>query len=210
MLFRSFVAALILALAACAQVNEPVDAGTGATGGGGGVGGTAGIGGSDNAGGSGGAGGQGGVGGTGGSDNTGGSGGAGGGGGAVACEISLEGFSDLEPGDIVQKGAAIGQVEGNCPGDPCDGSDPIDRWVVTTCVDKTSARLFWDQSAHNLDLFLYRLDNNTESWASQGDDTMVETIVADLVPGEQYIIQVQAVGTLGSVQPYDVTVTVPE
>ena len=201
MLLRTVVAALTLALTACAQVNEPVDAGTGATGG------------SDNAGGSGGAGGEGaagGGGGTGGSHNTGGSGGAGGGGGAVACEISLEGFSDLEPGDIVQKGAAIGQIEGDCPGEWCNGSDPIDRWVVTTCVDKTSVRLFWDQTAHNLDLFLYRLDNNTESWASQGDDTMVETILADLVPGEQYIIQVQAVDTLGNDQPYDVTVTVPE
>ena len=159
--------------------------------------------------GTGGAGGEGsgGVGGSAGAaGGTAGSGGIGGSGGADTCSVvTPERYAGLEEDDVVQGAVAIGRVSGNCPGVPCDGDDPTDRWAITTCGGEYRVALSWDESVHDLDLFLYNSDDS-QSWASQGMDTTSESITADLQADEQYIIQVQAIDTNENVQTYNVVV----
>lgn len=176
MLCRIGLPALVIGLFACTDV--PPVPGTGGTGGDG----------------------------TGGTAGDGADGGTGGGGGTIdACSVVLvKEYSDLEPGDIAQAGVGIGQVEGTCPGSPCEGKDPIDRWAITTCGGPHQITLTWDDSAYDLDLFVYRSDD-AQNWASQGVGTMEEAIVADLDSGRQYIIQVQAIDTLQGSKTYNVT-----
>jgi hypothetical protein len=134
-----------------------------------------------------------------------GGGGRGGTGGVDPCAfIPIMEYSDLEAGDVAQVGVGIGEVEGACPGSPCEGDDPIDRWAITACGERHQVELTWDDSGYNLDLFLYTSDES-DNWSSQGNDTMQETITADLENGEQYIIQVQAIDTLGVPKAYNVT-----
>lgn len=140
----------------------------------------------------------------GGSSGTGGDGGTGG--DPTACSaIPVKEHTDLESGDLVQLGVGIGQVEGQCPGNPCEGADAIDRWAFTACGRSHQVELTWDDSRYNLDLFVYRSDD-TMSWAKQGDDTMEEVITAELEDGEQYLIQVQAIDTLDVPVTYNLSV----
>lgn len=179
-MFRLTTSVLLAAsLIACAQVS-PLESGTGGSGGngGGGLGGDAGGGGS--------------------------SGGGGVGGSDPCAVVAVEGYANLEAGDVVQQGIGIGEVEGACPGFPCEGTDPIDRWAITTCGGNHEIALTWDDSNSNLDLFVSTSDDSN-TWSSQGNDTMSESVVIDLQAGAQYIIQVQAVDTLGVAKNYNVT-----
>ena len=176
MLLRTVAAALTLALAACAQVNEPVDAGTGATGG------------SANTGGSGGAGGRGGA------------------GGVDPCSTVVpEPTEDTEENDVVEGGIAIGSVSGACPRGVCTGDDPFDRWAITRCGGQHSIQLRWDEVANDLDLYLFDSDA-MQIAQSATPDTTSETIVTDLQTDEQYTIEVQAFDTNGIAQTYNLEI----
>ena len=149
-----------------------------------------------------------------GTGGVGGAGGAGGGGvggqggdGVDPCAVVVPAeYDDLEPTDIVQKGAALGQVSGVCPGVPCDGDDPIDRWSITTCGGEHEIKLSWDDEMHNLNLFVYTPDD-ADSWSSQGQNSTVEVISEELTADQEYIIQVQAADTGNDAQAYDIFVT---
>lgn len=176
------IAAALLTLGLCACTELPPVPGTGGAGGGG-VSGNGGVGG---------AGGRAGAGGTGGLDR---------------CEVIVPAeYSHLEPRDVVQQQAAIGQVNGVCPGEPCEGDDPFDRWSIVTCGGEHRVVLSWDEASHNLNLFVFTPDDS-ESWSSQGTDSTEEVLSEELQAGQQYIIQVQAADTRGNEQPYDVVVT---
>lgn len=133
--------------------------------------------------------------------------GEGGAGGVGACSrVVPEAYDDVEANDIVQAGTVIGHVEGFCPGLPCEGADPFDQWVITTCGGPHRVLLTWDEEMHNLNLFLHSLDE-TDDWSSQGTNGMSEQLTEDLAANQQYIIQVQAADTRGNTQTYNLAVT---
>lgn len=183
---------MVLSLAACTEV--PPAPGSGGTGGGG----SGGDGG-------GGAAGDAGAGGSGGAAGAGGSGGAG---GAIdpCAFVPVKDTSDLEEDDVIQMGVGIGTVMGSCPGDPCTGKDPIDRWTFSTCGGDHLIELSWDDESYNLDLFVYRTDSLKE-WESVRDDTSTEWITANFEAGMVHIIQVQAIETFEIHKAYNVSVT---
>lgn len=186
MLFRIVVAILALAVAACAQVPDSSDAGAGGMGGMGGPGGT------DNTGGDGGAGGNGGEGGM--------------GGGIDPCSVVIPKEAEaIEDNDVVLGAVAKGFVSGACVGGMCTGEDPFDRWAITTCGGKHSIELTWDEIQQDLDLYLSD-SGGGQIGQSATPDTTSETILADLVVDETYIIEVQAFDTNGQTQAYSLEV----
>ncbi len=181
---RSVLLVLVcVGLASCDELPPPPSGGTGGTGGTDGDAGIGGMGGDAGA------------------------GGMGGNGGADPCAVVVpERYADLEADDIVQEATAIGHVNGVCPGVPCNGDDPIDRWSITTCGGQHRIELSWDDAMHNLNLFVYTPDDS-QSWSSQGVDTMIEVISEELTPDQLYVIHVQAADTKGNTQTYNVVVT---
>lgn len=124
--------------------------------------------------------------------------GTGGGGGADPCAVVVpETTSDLETGDRVEGGIAIGTVS--------TGADPIDRWSITTCGGSHSIELRWDEIRSDLDLDLFDSDD-MQIGQSATPDTTSETIVADLQVAEQYLIEVQAFDTNGIAQTYNLEI----
>lgn len=207
----ALISFLALFATACTEVPPPPDGGTGGAGGsagvsgmgGGGDAGVGGVGGQTSVGGTGGIG-SGGSGGVGGSSNAG-AGGMGGLGGDPCAVVVPKRYANLEASDVVQREAAVGYVNGMCPGLTCEGDDPIDQWSITTCGGDHRVRLWWDTPANNLSLFVFTPDDS-ESWSSQGT-SVPEVISEELTAGQEYIIQVQAVNTNDDAQAYDVTVT---
>ena len=183
-MLRSVLLVLVgVGLASCNELPPPPSAGTGGTGGADGDAGVGGMGGDAGA------------------------AGIGGVGGANPCAVVVpERYADLEVDDIVQQATAIGRVNGVCPGVPCNGDDPIDRWSITTCGGEHRIELSWDDAMHNLNLWVYTPDDS-QNWSSQGMDTTLEVVSEELMPEQQYIIQVQAADTKGNTQTYNVVAT---
>ena len=182
-MLRSVLLVLVgVGLASCNELPPPPSAGTGGTGGADGDAGVGGMGGDAGA------------------------AGIGGVGGANPCAVVVpERYADLEVDDIVQQSTAIGRVNGVCPGVPCNGDDPIDRWSITTCGGEHRIRLWWDTPANDLSLFVFTEDDS-DSWSSQGT-SVPEVISEELSPSAEYVIQVQAANTNENPQTYEVTVT---
>ncbi len=179
--------AALLGLVACTEL-PPLpgaggNSGTGGDGNGGGRGGTSGIGGNGDASGMGGGGGQGGM------------------GGADPCEVFPKEADNVEPADNVEAGVVMGSVSGACAMGSCTGTDPFDRWSVTTCGGKHSIDLTWDKITRDLDLYLSD-SADTQIAQSATPDTSSENISVELQEGELYVIEVQAFDTKGTTQSY--------
>ena len=159
--------------------------------------GTSGIGGG-NAGGNGGASG---VGGNGGVSGMGGGNGQGATGGTDLCAVFPKEFDNTEPSDIVEAGVVGGSVSGACAMGSCTGTDPFDRWSITTCGGKHSIDLTWGDISRDLDVYLSGSDD-TQIAQSATPNTSSENISVDLQEGQRYVIEVQAFETNGATQSY--------
>jgi len=120
--------------------------------------------------------------------------GIGGGGGADPCAVVVpETTSDLETGDRVEGGIAIGTVS--------TGADPIDRWSITTCGGSHSVLLTWNAMTLDLDLDLLLLDSDdqvVDSATTRGEPHAEEMITdVNLAAGQEFFIEVRAIDTEG-------------
>lgn len=139
--------------------------------------------------------------GAGGESSAAGNGGAGGIGGADDCQVVPTATPDSELDDTVADGVVGGSVSGACMMGSCSGSDPFDRWSITTCGGDHDIELTWDDAARDLDLYLSD-SSDTQIGQSATPDTMSETIRADLQQDESYVIEVQAFQTNSDTQDY--------
>jgi hypothetical protein len=100
--------------------------------------------------------------------------------------------------------AIDGELVGACPSG-CTGDDPVDQWSITPSVDgRFRLSLSWELPA-DLDLYLLGSDGSVVGQsATPGGDP--ETIFADLMAGQTYMIQAQAFETGSSVNRYALTV----
>lgn len=140
-----------------------------------------------------------------------GSGGIGGGAGGAFNPCALidpEEPNEIEVGDGVQAGLAIGRV---CGGD-CTTPDPLDQWPVTNCGGTHTIRLTWDNPNADLNLFLLDADESLIDQATgvplQASPTEVyREVSGDLTGDEPYLIEVRPGDTGGIPQAYNVRVS---
>jgi hypothetical protein len=132
--------------------------------------------------------------------------GAGGAGGVDLCAVFPKEADNIEPEDSIEDGIVMGFVSGACAMGSCTGDDPFDRWSVTTCGGKHSIDLTWGDIEHDLDLYLSD-SNDAQIGQSATPNTTSETILADLLEGELYVIEVQAFDTNGATQSYRLEVS---
>ncbi|MEM7135811.1 MAG: hypothetical protein AAF500_04485 [Myxococcota bacterium] len=173
------VAAILIVATACTDISDPV-AGTG---GAGGMSGTGGVGGADE--------------------------------GMLLPQpvlaVEPASFAAEPPTDSVDTGlgVATGQVVGACDQSTCSGVDPADQWrILPTLTGEHVIQLSWASAAGDLDLFLANTDG-AELANSTNPGTDAETIIADLVAGELYVIQVQAFDTEDATLAYTLRITSP-
>lgn len=131
--------------------------------------------------------------------------GTGGAGGDGACSsIVMASTEDNEEGtDGVAGETAIGTVS--------EGSDPIDRWSVNTCGGRHDILLTWDDMGQGFRLDLVLLDSDEQPIdveTTQEETGWKELTGVDLLTGEQFFVEIQAVNTSGvSSLSYNLTVT---
>ncbi len=127
--------------------------------------------------------------------------GVGGAGGADPCVVFPEEANNVEPGDTFGAGFAMGSVSGACAMGACTGDDPFDRWSVATCGGEHSIIITWDDIDRDLDLYLVDSDD-VQIGQSATPATTSETISADLLPDDPYVIEVQVFDTGTATQSY--------
>lgn len=123
-------------------------------------------------------------------------------GGIDPCVVFPNEADNVEPADMVaESGVVMGSASGACVMGSCTGTDPFDRWSITTCGGKHSIDLTWDNISRDLDLYLSDSDD-FQIAQSATPDTSSESISVDLQQGQRYVIEVQAFDTNGATQSY--------